>query len=209
MAFMEFKESRCNRQNSDNLQTLTNMCQKRLETTFPNKTFETFVGSADFAAKMYFSGGYMCKIRRECKIIMAFASPNQEDEPESPTEPTNPPDTQPTGAPETNPTPTPPEAPLPTPTANPYYPVNPNPDMNPEDLFGLLARFLCFSGDTEVLTLDGGYKRLYDLNVGDYVLSSNVCMYTRNSSARCYKMGKTLISRFDCIDVIHKMTLTC
>uniref|UniRef100_A0A914D7D8 Uncharacterized protein n=1 Tax=Acrobeloides nanus TaxID=290746 RepID=A0A914D7D8_9BILA len=182
------------------------MVQKNLENHFPNVTYESLVGNSDFASKTQFSGNHMCKIRRECKVIMVYASPNQEgvgcgnetDQgyivppvtdsyyvPVSQIDPSlhippAPPTPSPYGSPPHNPVADNQYYPA---VENQYYPVNekmatfieqhhPN-YVGPYKYPPAATDFLCFSGDTKVWTDQGVYKRMSDLNVGDYVLSSN------------------------------------
>uniref|UniRef100_A0A914EAX3 Ground-like domain-containing protein n=1 Tax=Acrobeloides nanus TaxID=290746 RepID=A0A914EAX3_9BILA len=60
----------------DDEDLLSNITQRNLEKKL-GRNYEVVTSKNDFAVKIQFSDKDMCKIRRECTVMLAFASPNQ------------------------------------------------------------------------------------------------------------------------------------
>ncbi|KAF7640095.1 G_PROTEIN_RECEP_F1_2 domain-containing protein [Meloidogyne graminicola] len=63
--------------NKCNIQKIANIIQQSSENYF-NKTFETIVGLNDYVSKSHFFSNYICKIKRNDKYILAYATPQGE-----------------------------------------------------------------------------------------------------------------------------------
>uniref|UniRef100_A0A915LXC3 Ground-like domain-containing protein n=1 Tax=Meloidogyne javanica TaxID=6303 RepID=A0A915LXC3_MELJA len=70
-----FREN--NSLNKCNIQKIANSIQKSAENTF-NTTFEIIIGLSDYISKSHFFRNYICKIKRDERYILAYASPRWE-----------------------------------------------------------------------------------------------------------------------------------
>uniref|UniRef100_A0A914EEN9 Ground-like domain-containing protein n=1 Tax=Acrobeloides nanus TaxID=290746 RepID=A0A914EEN9_9BILA len=207
-------------QNLPDIEAISSRMQDFLQELQSAMTYEVVVGDSDFAGKVQFLDNHMCKIRRNCKIILAFATPqdpvdrrinsthaivppnkivdliqieeaadeasiaNNQPSPNQPEN--NSPNQNSQNAQNQNQEqsesqnqgqlqnlrPYQPQQSYQYQSQNQYYPVDPSSPLNDNDPF-LFLRRLCFSADTQVWTSHGAYKNMTELQIGDYVLSSN------------------------------------
>ncbi|CAI5441755.1 unnamed protein product [Caenorhabditis angaria] len=59
-----------------NMQTMGNNLQSACESAF-GTDFETVVGVSDFASKIHFYSDYVCKMEREGRVLLVYATPNR------------------------------------------------------------------------------------------------------------------------------------
>ncbi|KAE9548737.1 hypothetical protein FO519_008056 [Halicephalobus sp. NKZ332] len=75
-AYDELKAARGGWQ-SCNIQQIANKIQLATEQRF-NTSFEALAGVGDYASKSHFYHNYVCKIERDNRIILAYASPRKD-----------------------------------------------------------------------------------------------------------------------------------
>uniref|UniRef100_A0AC34GVK8 Ground-like domain-containing protein n=1 Tax=Panagrolaimus sp. ES5 TaxID=591445 RepID=A0AC34GVK8_9BILA len=73
-AYDELKNSKEGKWSSCNIQQIANRVQQLAEKRF-NTTFEAMAGISDYASKSNFYHNYICKVERDNRYILAYASP--------------------------------------------------------------------------------------------------------------------------------------
>uniref|UniRef100_A0A914C462 Ground-like domain-containing protein n=1 Tax=Acrobeloides nanus TaxID=290746 RepID=A0A914C462_9BILA len=73
-AFDELKNRKNSNWHSCNVQQIANGIQKAIEGHF-NSTFEVIAGIGDYASKSHFYHNYICKMERDNRFLLAYATP--------------------------------------------------------------------------------------------------------------------------------------
>uniref|UniRef100_A0AC35FJJ2 Ground-like domain-containing protein n=1 Tax=Panagrolaimus sp. PS1159 TaxID=55785 RepID=A0AC35FJJ2_9BILA len=76
-AYDQLKNSRDGKWSSCNIQQIANKVQDLAQKRF-NTTFEAMAGVSDYASKSHFYHNYICKVERDSRYILAYASPRKD-----------------------------------------------------------------------------------------------------------------------------------
>ncbi|CAB3404336.1 unnamed protein product [Caenorhabditis bovis] len=72
-----------NKWKSCNIQQMANLLQQKCQDAF-GTDFETIAGVGDFASKIHFYSDYVCKMERQGRVLLAYATPNRHNNPNAP-----------------------------------------------------------------------------------------------------------------------------